>query len=740
HSIPMTTIHHTPPPGASPFHIYEDSDDLGPPSPSEVYDDEMSFNSDPSLPSADEALPSIEDDYAEHDNENDHAGDLEPKPYRGSYTSRPSILSSAQKRHISAVTTTSFISSLPSEVSVASKPISSTNQSADSRYTPRKERPPFRNPSSVRAMQMSSPPPFASYDNPRERIKGTYKLATPSRIRVMPEWLIENYKILEEKLQDIVLMRRGVLIPHPRDEYDLLEERVLESLELKTPRLLKCGHFVPPADSEESSSDEDEETSVAGDSAGRGSRMSGGTLTVDEDVDKPAPSIDLDTSMCMDCHQHMKKPGKGVGLGSRKWDIKIYAANGLMRSGAWAAAWNEMERCDVEISPWIPIEVRKDLERKIKEEAEAKKRKELYQAELKRQVEEEAVRLKKLEEAAVEEKRLAEISIEAKLKAEEIELQRKDQHEAEEKLRFEAALKEKIDEATEVMRLQFESQALAEAASVAERFRALEGRVNKEAESRDAVSTLRSTSRRPRMEELSLGTLLKNYFVLLAKDQRNVFIVILSVVVVYLAMHLDPAVYMQLPASSLPHALPEDRLPDLVSSIVVTTTATTTATAIATSTTTVTHVERYSEIVHDMATSSPEIAISASAEPSPVFSSEGLIGDVPVNLEQEIETDAEAEAIEPSVVASASAWQDQVAATAALDLTDAAPPSSIPSPLPIDEPLFSPEPDEELHDISIFDKTTQKFLGQPMSSLDGVTCLKSYLPAELQAQPTDLLD
>lgn len=150
-------------------------------------------------------------------------------------------------------------------------------------------------------------------------------------VRVMPEWLVENYKVLEEKLQDIILMRRGLLIPHPRDEYDLLEERILESLELKTPRLLKCGHFVPPdTDTDES---EDEVASVTDDCTGRGSRMSGGTLTLDHESHMDA---------CVDCHRELKRPGKGVGAGRRRWDLKIYAANGLMREAAWTACWNDM--------------------------------------------------------------------------------------------------------------------------------------------------------------------------------------------------------------------------------------------------------------------------------------------------------------------------------------------------------------------------------------------------------------
>jgi hypothetical protein len=49
----------------------------------------------------------------------------------------------------------------------------------------------------------------------------------------------------------------------------------------------------------------------------------------------------------------------------RKWEIKVYAANGLMRAGAWGAAWGEMEKIDVEVGVWMPAEVRRDVEARL---------------------------------------------------------------------------------------------------------------------------------------------------------------------------------------------------------------------------------------------------------------------------------------------------------------------------------------------------------------------------------------
>lgn len=156
---------------------------------------------------------------------------------------------------------------------------------------------------------------------------------------VLPGYILENWKLLQEKATDTVL-ERGILIPHPKEDYDLLEERLLESLELKLPRILKCGHFHL---------DPEEEADAAGSDA--------------DDTDS-----EDDADICDDCGRRIRDGRFGSGTGSRRWDIKLYAANGLMRSGAWAAAWREMERVDVEIVPWMDEDIRRELEQRRAEE------------------------------------------------------------------------------------------------------------------------------------------------------------------------------------------------------------------------------------------------------------------------------------------------------------------------------------------------------------------------------------
>ena len=152
---------------------------------------------------------------------------------------------------------------------------------------------------------------------------------------VLPAYVLEGWKLLGERITATV-QERGILIPHPREDYDLLEERLLESLELKVPRILKCGHFhLEEGEVEEEEEDDASET--------------------DEDI-------------CGDCGRRIRDGRTGSGTGAKRWDVKVYAANGLMRAGAWGAAWREMERVDVEVEPWVEEGLRRQLEARREEE------------------------------------------------------------------------------------------------------------------------------------------------------------------------------------------------------------------------------------------------------------------------------------------------------------------------------------------------------------------------------------
>lgn len=255
---------------------------------------------------------------------------------------------------------------------------------------------PFRHPSSVRAMQMHTEDEDDEYITPPRR-RGAAHRGSPSSVRsngisptkrngyhtacgtprnhsvkkeyplvllhctllppklvlspgvngpsrklleeVLPSRYWKRWKLLEEKISGSGVLRdRGVLISHPQEAYDVLEERLLESLELQRPRL-RNGHFFGRDDANSGKEDQD----------------------ADSEMDSES---EHDGDECPDCGTRVIHNDET----SRKWEIKIYAANGLMKAGAWAAAWREMEKVDVEVELWLPSSLRSDLERRILEE------------------------------------------------------------------------------------------------------------------------------------------------------------------------------------------------------------------------------------------------------------------------------------------------------------------------------------------------------------------------------------
>ena len=162
-----------------------------------------------------------------------------------------------------------------------------------------------------------------------------------------PAHLLENLKLLRMKVSETIL-QRGILIPHPREDFELLEERLLEALELKEERVTKCGHFRPR------------------DSIDSRSSAECGEMNSDSGVGSCTGFSDAE--LCNTCNHRVKTARLGVGSGTKRWTIKVFAANGLMRAPTWAAAWSEMERVDVEILPLISDDLRQQLDAWMDEE------------------------------------------------------------------------------------------------------------------------------------------------------------------------------------------------------------------------------------------------------------------------------------------------------------------------------------------------------------------------------------
>ncbi|XXG96306.1 hypothetical protein Hte_002587 [Hypoxylon texense] len=251
-------------------------------------------------------------------------------------------------------------------------------------------RPPFRTPSDVRAMQMSSPPPsvLGSPRSTKRHLPTVSRLGTPTasaqyspkrmstpprfksrkeaplvllHVTLLPlRWvwgdllnsldtdelsdraktLRESWRLLQDRIGDTVI-ERGILLGHPQNDYEVLEERLLEALELpfrRRARILECGHYIGPANE--------------------------GCLTEDEESEDEWGSVRSRNASrrhwCGTCNSEIRYDSLGT---DKIFRVKVYASNGLMKAGAWTACWKEMERVDAEVEPIVELDVQEELVR-----------------------------------------------------------------------------------------------------------------------------------------------------------------------------------------------------------------------------------------------------------------------------------------------------------------------------------------------------------------------------------------
>ncbi|KAL2075372.1 hypothetical protein VTL71DRAFT_315 [Oculimacula yallundae] len=393
-------------------------------------------------------------------------------------------------------------------------------------------RPPFRTPSSVRAMQMSSPTQsvFASPRSVKRHMPTVSRIGTPNsqyspskrtptRFKAKKEPLVllhvtvlplhwpyshlmtspevpeslqtvkESWRLLQDKVGDTVL-ERGILLPHPQDSYEVLEERLLEALELPVrPRakILRCGHYMGPSDSELASSDEEGDDNWSGEAGEQ-------------------------RKWCDICRRDVRLETVGdVGKGERRFRVKIYASNGLMRAGAWEAAWREMERVDVELEPYVEMHLNAELEHLAithpHDEAD-------LQEELEDGFEDEELVIEHVHDNEADNRR----EEEARLHDEEIRLHEEEQ--MQKQLAIEEELRQRMVEEEEMMqRKAMEEQRMQEIYGTPE-----------------PIDSRRSSSRTSVHDDSSFLELLLAAFKVALRDSKNVAIGILSVLVLLLAL------------------------------------------------------------------------------------------------------------------------------------------------------------------------------------------------------------
>ncbi|KAG6009465.1 hypothetical protein E4U21_002380 [Claviceps maximensis] len=263
-------------------------------------------------------------------------------------------------------------------------------------------RPLFRSPSSVQAWQMESPPasaigsprpirrtprpsisrlasPNVSARYSSKKTPPRFKRNTPPlvllHVTLMPSrwpWgrvldgahptdlspeaktLWDSWRQLQDRTGDTV-SARGILLPHPQNDYEVLEERLLEALELplkRRARILECGHYLGPSNEMMAAATADEDDAES-------------DYDVDADADdcdgheqSSRQSLSDATHWCTTCHSNIRYDSLGTG---KVFRVKVYASNGLMRAGAWQACWKEMERVDVELEPVLDTSLQEEL-------------------------------------------------------------------------------------------------------------------------------------------------------------------------------------------------------------------------------------------------------------------------------------------------------------------------------------------------------------------------------------------
>ncbi|KAK6331858.1 hypothetical protein TWF718_002398 [Orbilia javanica] len=136
------------------------------------------------------------------------------------------------------------------------------------------------------------------------------------------------------KMISPTVVARGLLLPHPNDDYEALIEMIVENLGLdqETP---------PPFKKSATYSFDDCASHSEGSYVG----------SSEEESEAYCPTCTrrrLKPEYCR--HERPRKHRRPYTHAEKWYTINIFASNGLMRSGAWSRSWEEMERIDVEVT------------------------------------------------------------------------------------------------------------------------------------------------------------------------------------------------------------------------------------------------------------------------------------------------------------------------------------------------------------------------------------------------------
>ena len=192
--------------------------------------------------------------------------------------------------------------------------------------------------------------------------------------KVLPRKVLNQYKATQATLfQKVgpVVRQRGILLRHPKGNFDGLLESILSTLGLET-------HTDVSSDDEHYGRSLGEPDELDGQQCnGTGEpRNSEDWDSADSDDTAcetycPTPELSRKSGQtqrtCSTCGRPRRRLRIQDSSHGNRYDVKVFAANGLVGPHVWEAVWREMERVDVEINVALPERWQRKLNQAVRE-------------------------------------------------------------------------------------------------------------------------------------------------------------------------------------------------------------------------------------------------------------------------------------------------------------------------------------------------------------------------------------
>ncbi|KAI9660468.1 MAG: hypothetical protein M1821_009818 [Bathelium mastoideum] len=191
---------------------------------------------------------------------------------------------------------------------------------------------------------------------------------------ILPPRVLRRYQSSRARLlQNVgpVVRQRGILLRHPRNNFDELSERVLATLNLDGGVDMNSEDELSSQDAENENGYEEQQCLVTEEATNQVDSDSADSDDTACETYCPTPQLSQryhpSPKICSTCGRPRRFLRIDENAHSHCYDVNVYAANGLVSADVWEAVWQEMERVDVEINATLPEKWRQVLNERIKE-------------------------------------------------------------------------------------------------------------------------------------------------------------------------------------------------------------------------------------------------------------------------------------------------------------------------------------------------------------------------------------